>query len=118
MSDALREHLTRLRDALHRAIDGDFDDALQRLGPGEPGLTAEVGALSGALMAASRETLFRAGPFDEGYRLYGGAVEDRVRLRAHLDEIEGYRTIIGKATKKELQAMTLETLFEMWSAAV
>lgn len=54
MSDALREHLTRLRDALHRAIDGDFDDALQRLGPGEPGLTAEVEQAARALIGDYR----------------------------------------------------------------
>lgn len=38
----VNDRLTRLRDALNVAADGDFDAALQRLGAAEPGLTAEV----------------------------------------------------------------------------
>lgn len=56
MSDdgALRDDLTRLRDALVLASDGGFDDALLRLGAGEPGPTAEVEQAARALISDFR----------------------------------------------------------------
>lgn len=47
----------------------------------ERGETAAVTALSGALVAVSRETLERAGPFDEGYALYFEENDWQRRLR-------------------------------------
>lgn len=43
--------------------------------------TFTVSALSGGMMAASRETLGRVGPFDEGYRLYFEENDWQRRLR-------------------------------------
>jgi GT2 family glycosyltransferase len=45
------------------------------------GGTRAVRALSGALVAVSRETLERAGPFDEGYALYYEENDWQLRLR-------------------------------------
>jgi N-acetylglucosaminyl-diphospho-decaprenol L-rhamnosyltransferase len=61
------------RRALRRAI-AAADEATR-------GETRSVRALSGALVAVSRETLARAGPFDEGYALYYEENDWQRRLR-------------------------------------
>jgi N-acetylglucosaminyl-diphospho-decaprenol L-rhamnosyltransferase len=61
------------RRALRRAL-AAADEATH-------GETRSVRALSGALVAVSRETLARAGPFDEGYALYYEENDWQRRLR-------------------------------------
>lgn len=72
-----RRRLAGAPSAFRRALRRAFS-AADEIVRGE---TRPVRALSGALMAVSRETLERAGPFDEGYELYYEENDWQRRLR-------------------------------------
>ncbi len=81
-AELARRVLATRADSAARLFRRDARRALSREALVRAAETGEVSALSGALMAASRETLARAGPFDEGYRLYYEENDWQLRVRA------------------------------------